>query len=89
MVRLGHFGLPGVQFTASHNPSGYNGIKFCQANAYPISPEQMAAITELSFAELPLLDLPAAIRQVDDLTRPTRPSCIRWSISTVCVDFAS
>ncbi|HML50316.1 MAG TPA: phosphomannomutase/phosphoglucomutase [Propionicimonas sp.] len=64
----GHFGLPGVQFTASHNPSGYNGIKFCQTNAYPISPEQMAAITELSFAELPPLDLPAAIRQVDDLT---------------------
>ena len=29
----GHLGLPGVQFTASHNPAAYNGIKFCLANA--------------------------------------------------------
>ncbi|PID51033.1 MAG: phosphomannomutase/phosphoglucomutase [Propionibacteriales bacterium] len=28
--------MPGVQFTASHNPSNYNGIKFCLAGALPI-----------------------------------------------------
>ncbi len=25
----GHLGLHGVQFSASHNPAEYNGIKFC------------------------------------------------------------
>jgi phosphomannomutase len=32
----GRFGLPGAMFTASHNPSQYNGIKMCRANAVPI-----------------------------------------------------
>ena len=27
----GHLGLPGVMFTASHNPAQYNGIKMCRA----------------------------------------------------------
>jgi phosphomannomutase len=29
--------LPGVMFTASHNPAGYNGLKFCRAGAAPVS----------------------------------------------------
>ena len=32
----GHLGIPGVMFTASHNPAEYNGIKMCRANAVPI-----------------------------------------------------
>jgi phosphomannomutase len=32
----GSLGLPGVMFTASHNPAGYNGIKMCRAGAVPI-----------------------------------------------------
>lgn len=28
--------LPGVVFTASHNPAGYNGIKLCRAGAVPV-----------------------------------------------------
>ena len=28
---------PAVMFTASHNPSGYNGIKFCKRGAVPIN----------------------------------------------------
>jgi phosphomannomutase len=32
----GHLGLPGAMFTASHNPSRYNGIKLCRANAVAI-----------------------------------------------------
>ncbi|AQP47667.1 phosphomannomutase/phosphoglucomutase [Tessaracoccus aquimaris] len=32
----GWLGLPGVQFTASHNPADYNGIKFCLADARPV-----------------------------------------------------
>jgi phosphomannomutase len=35
----GHLGLPGVMFTASHNPAQYNGIKMCRANAVPIGME--------------------------------------------------
>jgi len=35
----GHLGLPGVMFTASHNPAQYNGIKMCRANAVPIGAE--------------------------------------------------
>ena len=34
----GWLSLPGVQFTASHNPAEYNGIKFCLAEARPVEP---------------------------------------------------
>ncbi|WP_116715659.1 phosphomannomutase/phosphoglucomutase [Euzebya tangerina] len=33
----GSLDLPGVMFTASHNPAGYNGMKFCRAGAAPVS----------------------------------------------------
>jgi phosphomannomutase len=32
----GALGMPGVMFTASHNPAGYNGIKLCRSEAAPI-----------------------------------------------------
>ncbi|MFC4058046.1 phosphomannomutase/phosphoglucomutase [Planomonospora corallina] len=32
----GHLGLPGVMFTASHNPARYNGMKMCRAGAVPV-----------------------------------------------------
>jgi phosphomannomutase len=35
----GHLDLPGVMFTASHNPARYNGIKLCRAGAKPIGLE--------------------------------------------------
>ncbi len=35
----GHLDLPGVMFTASHNPAQYNGIKMCRAQAVPIGAE--------------------------------------------------
>lgn len=40
--------LPGVVFTASHNPSAYNGIKLCRAGAKPVGADSgLAGIKEL------------------------------------------
>jgi phosphomannomutase len=33
----GYLKMPAVMFTASHNPSKYNGLKFCKLNAIPIN----------------------------------------------------
>ena len=47
----GHFGAPGVVFTASHNPPDYNGIKACRAGAAPLSAEQgLTRVRELALA---------------------------------------
>jgi phosphomannomutase len=35
----GYLDLPGVMFTASHNPAQYNGIKLCRAGALPVGLE--------------------------------------------------
>jgi phosphomannomutase len=61
----GHLGVPGVQFTASHNPSQYNGIKFCRAFAAPVTPAQMARIKELTYAVLPPVAEPGSLRTLD------------------------
>jgi phosphomannomutase len=47
---VGKFQYPaGVMVTASHNPGKYNGMKFCRAEAYPISKETgLAAIRDLA-----------------------------------------
>jgi len=41
----------GVMVTASHNPGKYNGMKFCRAQAFPVSKETgLAAIRDLAIA---------------------------------------
>ncbi len=63
----GYTHLPGVQFTASHNPATYNGVKFCLPDAAPITPELMAKIRELSYVELPLAETRGSYRTQDVL----------------------
>ncbi len=47
----GSLGVPGVMFTASHNPAGYNGIKLCLSGAVPIGEDTgLAQIKETAQA---------------------------------------
>ncbi|MCL1839012.1 MAG: phosphomannomutase/phosphoglucomutase [Propionibacteriaceae bacterium] len=45
--------LPGVQFTASHNPAVYNGIKICQRGAKPITVDMLAQLRNHALWGLP------------------------------------
>lgn len=44
----GHLGLPGVQFTASHNPAAYNGVKFCKVGAQPVTSDFLVELRNLA-----------------------------------------
>jgi phosphomannomutase len=46
----GWLDLPGAMFTASHNPSEYNGIKLCLAGAKPINSAALAEIADRASA---------------------------------------
>ncbi len=46
----GHFDLPGVQFTASHNPARYNGAKFCRTAARPVTSEFLTELQRLAMS---------------------------------------
>jgi phosphomannomutase len=70
----GHLGLPGAQFTASHNPAKYNGIKMCRANAVAIGQDtglnEIRERAELYLAQgLPPAEVPGSVEQVDLLTQ--------------------
>jgi|SRR6185312_3665805 len=49
---VGKYDYPaGIMVTASHNPGNYNGMKFCRAQAFPISKESgLDAIRDLAIA---------------------------------------
>lgn len=56
----GVFDIPGVMFTASHNPAEYNGMKLCYAKARPIGEEtglpQLARSAAQYHATTPMQD---------------------------------
>ncbi|MEV3977724.1 phosphomannomutase/phosphoglucomutase [Nonomuraea sp. NPDC049758] len=54
----GSLGLPGVMFTASHNPARYNGMKMCRGGAVPIGGE--TGLAEIRDRAAELLGAPAA-----------------------------
>ena len=63
----GHLGLPGVMFTASHNPAQYNGIKMCRAEAVPIGLDTgLAEIRDRAEADdVPTADAPGTTTEQD------------------------
>ncbi len=65
----GHLHLPGVMFTASHNPGRYNGVKFCLRDAAPVSSDQLREIARLVLAGPPpaALETPGTLTQRDVL----------------------
>lgn len=65
----GSLGVPGVQFTASHNPAEYNGVKFCLADAAPITPALLDEIRVLALSGGPAAtDAQGSSRRLDILT---------------------
>lgn len=54
----GSLGLPGVMFTASHNPARYNGMKMCRAGAVPIGGD--TGLTEIRDRAAELIGATAA-----------------------------
>ena len=47
----GVLGLHGVQFTASHNPAEYNGVKFCLPGAAPVTGDDLRALRDLALGD--------------------------------------
>ncbi|MFA9566237.1 MAG: phosphomannomutase/phosphoglucomutase, partial [Acidimicrobiales bacterium] len=64
----GSLGAPGAMFTASHNPAGYNGIKFCLGGARPVGDESgLAVIKEDARGELSPVGTPGTASEMDVL----------------------
>lgn len=66
----GRLDVPGVMVTASHNPAGYNGMKFCRAGAEPVSFETgLRAMRDLAAdGDFPQQDDAGGHRELDLLT---------------------
>jgi len=63
----GHLSTPGVMVTASHNPKGYNGLKFCLAGAAPVGSESgLAEVRQLADIDPPP-ELTGSLRTLDVL----------------------
>ncbi len=66
----GKLNLPGVMFTASHNPAKYNGMKLCKSGARPIGQESgLAKIRELIQEGVPISNRPVGSVRKQDLLK--------------------
>ncbi|WP_232549450.1 phosphomannomutase/phosphoglucomutase [Propioniciclava soli] len=65
----GTLGLHGVQFTASHNPASYNGVKFCLPGAAPVTTDDLLRLRERAMgAPIPDADSRGTLTRQDILT---------------------
>ena len=66
----GKLNLPGIMFTASHNPAKYNGMKLCKSGARPIGQESgLAKIRELIQEGVPISNRPVGSVRKQDLLK--------------------
>ena len=64
----GKLNLPGIMFTASHNPAKYNGMKLCKSGARPIGQETgLVKIRELIEQGVPISNRPIGSMRSQDL----------------------
>ena len=66
----GKLNLPGIMFTASHNPAKYNGMKLCKSGARPIGQETgLVKIRQLIEQGVPISNRPIGSMRSQDLLR--------------------
>lgn len=64
----GKLNLPGVMFTASHNPAKYNGMKLCKSGARPIGQESgLIKIRQLIEEGVPISNRPVGSVRKEEL----------------------
>jgi phosphomannomutase len=66
----GKLNLPGIMFTASHNPAKYNGMKLCKSGARPIGQETgLVKIRQLIEQGVPISSRPIGSVRNQDLLK--------------------
>ncbi|MCX6446927.1 MAG: phosphomannomutase/phosphoglucomutase [Actinobacteria bacterium] len=66
----GQLNLPGIMFTASHNPAKYNGMKLCKSGARPIGQETgLVKIRQLIEQGVPISNRPIGSMRHQDLLK--------------------
>ena len=66
----GKLNLPGIMFTASHNPAKYNGMKLCKSGARPIGQETgLVKIRQLIEQGVPISNRPIGSMRHQDLLK--------------------
>ena len=66
----GKLNLPGIMFTASHNPAKYNGMKLCKSGARPIGQDTgLQSIRELIEKGVPISNRPVGSSRKENLLK--------------------
>ena len=66
----GKLNLPGIMFTASHNPAKYNGMKLCKSGARPIGQDTgLLNIRELIEKGVPISNRPVGSSRKENLLK--------------------
>ncbi len=66
----GKLNLPGIMFTASHNPAKYNGMKLCKSGARPIGQDTgLQSIREIIEKGVPISNRPVGSSRKENLLK--------------------